>query len=203
MKSLLSITAIVGFSAALYAQPITIANSSFEAQSPGYVGAIVTGWTGAQYAQILAPGANITGLTGSNGILIGGNGISQTTAATFLTGAIYTLTMDVGLPTGTTDTAGTFHLDFNAATTHSHFFAFSAYPAVGTMATVSYSYTAVSADNGLPVAITIGDYYDNTGAHVFDNVTLTEIAPAPEPSVLALAGLGGAIFLVGLKRRTA
>lgn len=124
MKSLLSITAIVGFSAALYAQPITIANSSFEAQSPGYVGAIVTGWTGAQYAQILAPGANITGLTGSNGILIGGNGISQTTAATFLTGAIYTLTMDVGLPTGTTDTAGTFHLDFNAATTHSHFLRF-------------------------------------------------------------------------------
>ena len=105
-----------------------------------------------------------------------------------MAGATYTLTIQVGRPTGA-PAPGSNGMSFGFATaagtawvpgTSPPFFNFSSTPS-GSMTTYTYSYTALASDAGNPIVIRLNDYSDSSnptrsaanGDYVLDNVTLT------------------------------
>jgi hypothetical protein len=199
------------------AQSIAITNSSFESATGSTTVAFngttptaaITGWLPqtSTFGSVDNMTASFTsGLTGNNAIYING-GISQLTSATFVQGFTYTMTVDVGRPTGAvTPTQGLqfgFRNNANSGFIGSPGALFvntatiGAIPA-GTFTTYSISYTATLSDAGNAIRVGLTDFNTASNTYRFDNVTLTAI---PEPSTFAsLAGLG-ALGLVGLRRR--
>ena len=210
-----SLALVLGVSASL-AQSISITNSSFESNT-GYNGGItstIVGWTNQTpaYGDVSAVTSSFTsGLTGSNAIWLDGT-ISQLTAATFTTGATYTLTIDVGNPAGVTTNVNGFQFGFrNAANTGfitgtgQQFINSTTINSIadGTFQAFSVAYTAVVGDNGNSIRIGMTDFTGGGSAtYRMDNVRLSASA-IPEPSTFsALAGLGVLSLAVTRRRRT-
>jgi hypothetical protein len=126
-------------------------------------------------------------LNGTNAIFICGN-IYQNTGINFVAGATYTLSIQVGRPTGApapgangmsfgfATAAGT---AWESGTSTAPFISFINTPS-GSMTTYTFSYTALASDAGNPIVIRLDDYSDNSnptrsaanGDYALDNVTL-------------------------------
>jgi hypothetical protein len=206
------------FAAGLSAQSISITNPSFELSS-GYNGgatSTVTGWvaqtsTFGDVSNVSPSGLNqfTTGLSGTNALYING-GVSQLTASTFETGRVYTLTVNVGNPSGGTPNANGIQFGFRNAANNGFisggvsFLTASTVNSVadGAFQTFTIAYTAVAGDNGNGVRIGLTDFFEGSATYRIDNVTLSA-SPIPEPSSAAgLAGLS-ALGMLALRRRRA
>ncbi|MCS6243842.1 MAG: PEP-CTERM sorting domain-containing protein [Opitutus sp.] len=198
------------------AQSISITNPSFEANS-GYSGGTtssVIGWQANSFPIGLGTYGSVddvsaaftSGLSGTNAFYIGGN-IAQLTAATFETGRTYTLSFDIGKPTGAGPTTDGFQFGFinNANTAFiaggESFVAVNDLTA-GAFQTYSVAYTAVSGDNGNTIRIGATDFFASSATYRIDNVQLSASA-IPEPSTFAAFVGIAAIGLATLRRRRA
>ena len=227
-KCALAVAALLAMAGPVAAGAITVDNPSFETQPAGGLTGAGCG-AGCSYAENEnIPGWTISDSTGltyqiipgvqdgnyaydnyvPNGVTVAGvegqaDGISQTVAATAVSGATYTLTVN----TGRVANCCLFGPLIDLVVGSNAIAATGSEPGYGNWAVWTASFTALHGDAGDPITIELGStgVYtgdgDTTTDASFDEVQLSETIGVPEPTIWAL--MIGGLCSIGWALRTA
>ncbi len=220
-RTVLLITLLLAVPFCTFASPLTIVNSSFDAQVLSLNGVLlgsITGWTApltlgnqgiwAPTALSLNVGGSpglitnpATGINGSNVAISRGGTISQTLVSTLTStaGMVYTLSVDIGHRFELPESDYTIAL-FAGATQLASIFD-PVMPAAGALsfATLQYTTTGLEAVIGQNLSIELITNASAGNQTIYDNVTLDVGTPEPASALLMLTGIG-LVYLTKRKR---